>query len=97
MDAEHRAPRSQRPCPQEGEAGRDPLRRPPQAPTVQDSKVEVLLPVTAAWAGGTLGAYLASFPSCHTVLHLHGFNHTNFLTFCYLENEQKVDRSFKSI
>lgn len=54
--------------------------------TIQDPKGEVLLPVTElARASGNLGTYLASFPSCHTVLHFHGFNHTNFLTFCYLE------------
>lgn len=56
--------------------------------TIQHSKVEVLLPVTdLAWAGENLGTYLASFPSCHTVLHFHGFNYTNFLTFWYLENK----------
>ena len=36
-----------------------------------------------------LGTYLASLPGRHTVLHLHGFNHTDFLTFCYLENAQR--------
>ena len=44
-----------------------------------------------------LGTYLASLPGCHTVLHLHGFNHTDFLTFCYLENAQRVGRRVKSI
>lgn len=56
--------------------------------TVQDPKMEVLLPITElARANGNLGTYLASFPSCHAVLHFHGFNHTNFLTFCYLEKQ----------
>lgn len=53
---------------------------------IRDPRVAILLPVTElARAAGNLGTYLASFPSCHTVLHLHGFNHTNFLAFCYLE------------
>ena len=59
--------------------------------------MEAPLAVTAAWAGGPLGTYLASLPGRHTVLHLHGFDHTDFLTFCYLEKAQRVDRRVKSI
>lgn len=66
--------------------------------TIQKPKVQGLLPVTEqARAGGNLGTYLASFPSCHTVLHFHGFNHTNFLTFCYLEKRIGKKTSFKTI
>lgn len=60
------------------------LRRPANV-----SKVEVHL----SWleqASRSLRTYLAHFPSCHTVLHFHSFNHTDFLTFCYLENRLKI-------